>query len=164
MASSAELETLCREHYPYVRRLAFSLVGDGALADDVTQDTFLAVVRGIESFRGDADIRTWLYRITVRIAGRLLARRRRLPAASLDADALAASSRIEGQVEFVELVRALRRLPLAARSVLALSAIEGLSHQEIADVLGIPVGTVGSRLHNARRVLLRRLSPPAATD
>jgi RNA polymerase sigma-70 factor, ECF subfamily len=131
-------EQLFREHYPYVVRLAASMTGDAELARDVAQEVFIAAHEGLRAFRGEAAPRTWLYRITLRMAGRHAVRHRKHAGAGL--------------------VAALGKLSLTSRTVLSLVAIEGLSHDEASEVLDIPVGTVWSRLHAARRELAQAMA------
>lgn len=146
-----------REHYPYVVRLATSLTGDFELAKDIAQDVFVAVFKGLRGFRGDAALRTWIYQITLRISGRHSAKHKKHASQQYDLDGLPGVESADSTASLTELVSALNELPLASRTVLSLVAIEGLSHQAAAEVLGIPVGTVWSRLHTARRQLAAAL-------
>jgi RNA polymerase sigma-70 factor (ECF subfamily) len=152
--SRPEFAAVFRAHYPYALRLAASLTGDREQAKDIAQDVFLAVFKGLEGFRGDSQLRTWIYQITLRTAGRHLSRLEKHACQAMELDDLPGIASAEDAAELVELVVALRRLPLDSRTVLSLVAIEGLSHQAVADVLGVPVGTIGSRLHTARRQLI----------
>jgi RNA polymerase sigma-70 factor, ECF subfamily len=149
-------EQLIAEHYSDVLRLARSLCGHRQMAEDVAQEVFIAVIDGIDRFRGEARASTWIYRITVRIAGRMLAKRRWRNADLAEVDALTAPDSAEDAAELAELSRAIQRLPLASRVVLSLVMLQGLSHTEAAEVLGVPAGTIGSRLHHARMQLLGR--------
>ncbi len=155
LAGSAgdDFAAVFREHYPYVVRLAAVMTGDVETAKDVAQDVFIVVMKGLSAFRGESALRTWLYRITLRIAGRHAAKRRKHSSPEFDFDALPGAEMADSAVSLTELVTALGALSLESRAVLSLVAIEGLSHQAAADVLGIPVGTVWSRLHAARRQL-----------
>ena len=150
-----EFASVFREHYPYVVRLAASLTGDVDLAKDVAQDVFVAVFKGLPRFRGESSLKTWIYQITLRTAGRHCVKKRKQPAAglALDFDELCGGEQADSAATLAELVAALDALPLEARTVLSLVAIEGLSHEAAAEVLGVPVGTVWSRLHAARRKL-----------
>jgi RNA polymerase sigma-70 factor (ECF subfamily) len=155
--SGADLSAVYREHYPRVVRLAAAMTGDRDAACDIAQDVFIAVLRGLPDFRGDAALGTWIYRITLRTAARHTARRRRHVAPSVDADELPGDASAEAAAELAELLRALAGLPLASRSVLSLIAIEGLSQEAAAEILGLPIGTVWSRLSAARRQLQESL-------
>lgn len=152
--SRPEFADVFRAHYPYALRLAAGLTGDREQAKDIAQDVFLAVFRGLGGFRGDSQLRTWIYQITLRTAGRHLSRLRKHAGQAMELDDLPGMASAEGAAELAELVVALRRLPLDSRTVLSLVVIEGLPHQAVADVLGVPVGTIGSRLHTARRQLI----------
>jgi len=154
---AGDFAAVFREHYPYVVRLAAVMTGDVDTAKDVAQDVFIVVMKGLSAFRGESTLRTWLYRITLRIAGRHAAKRRKHASPEFDFDALPGAETADSAVSLTELVKALGALSLESRAVLSLVAIEGLSHQAAADVLGVPVGTVWSRLHAARRQLAETL-------
>jgi RNA polymerase sigma-70 factor, ECF subfamily len=167
-AAGAKLDfaSVFRAHYPYVVRLAASLTGDAESAKDVAQDVFVAVFRGLRGFRGESSVKTWIYQITLRTAGRHSVKRRKQPATGLDLDfdELHGGESADSAAALAELVAALASLPLEARTVLALVAIEGLSHEAAAEVLGVPVGTVWSRLHAARRRLLAAMGTAAPRE
>lgn len=131
----------------------------GGDTDDCVQEAFVDIFNGIASFEGNAKLSTWIYRVALRRAWKCLAARQRRSRAFEDHGELAEqapdpSSNVGAELEAVELARrfaaALERLDVDPRTVIALSAIEGLGHAEIAEVLGIPVGTVHSRLARAR--------------
>ena len=138
--------------------LCLHLTGGRSEAEDALQECFLDVHRGLVGFRGDARLGTWVYRIAVRAALAVKARRRR-PAAMLEEAAHAPSpgddpeARAATKQEFTRMLAALERLPEEHRVVLSLFAVEGLEHAQIAQILGVPPGTVWSRLHNARKRL-----------
>lgn len=155
-----DFESVFRDHYPFVVRFAASVTGNAELARDVAQDVFVAVFRGLPNFRGESSLKTWIYQITLRTAGRHSVRHKQQPATEpgLDFDQLHGSESADAIATLAEIAAAFDKLPLEARTVLSLVAIEGLSHEEAAEVLGVPVGTVGSRLHNARRKLIAAMS------
>lgn len=153
-AAEHDFANAFRQHYPFVVRLAASLIGDVESAKDVAQEVFVAVFRGLPKFRGESSLKTWIYQITLRTAGRHSVQRKKRPVTGLDFDALHGGESADSAATLAELVAALAALPLEARTVLALVAIEGLSHEAAAEVLGVPVGTVWSRLHSARRKLM----------
>lgn len=135
-------------------QLCLRIACDAADADDAVQETFVDVLRGIRSFRGEARLSTWLFRIAIRAATRVRNRRATRRHSAIDAgdlpgrdDPVALASDRENAAR---LLAAIDELPAAQRAVVGLAAIEGIAHAEIAAVLGIPVGTVGSRLHEAR--------------
>jgi RNA polymerase sigma-70 factor (ECF subfamily) len=147
-------DTLFKQQYPFVYRLAFNLCGNLTEAQDIAQETFVAALKGLDGFKGEAQISTWLYRITTRIAGRSITKTRRAHADKDNIDDFAALDQAEQLKINHDLVKALSQLSVPHRTVLALVAIEGHSHQTAADVLGVPVGTIWSRLHSARKQLL----------
>jgi RNA polymerase sigma-70 factor (ECF subfamily) len=138
------LDRLIDELAPYVRRLC-ARIAPGA-ADDAAQEALLAIFRGLPSLRAPEAIMTWARAVTVRTAVRLAHRSDREVAAEA-----AAVDRSDPSPEgLVDIDDALARLPVAQRAVLVLRTREGLSEQEIAAALDIPMGTVKSRLHRAR--------------
>lgn len=154
IARDAAFEDIFRSHRGRVYALCLRLAGSRALAEDALQETFLDVYRGLEAFRGDSRLSTWIYRLALRTALRLRARHRDLPS---DDDAPTASIDPAGALTARDRVRrlevAVAALPAEQRTVLCLFAVEGLGHREIADILGVPEGTVWSRLHQARKAL-----------
>lgn len=138
------LDRLLDELAPYVRRLCARIAP--AAADDATQEALLAIFRGLPSLRAPEAIMTWVRSVTVRTAIRL-AHRHDLEIAAEGTLMSRPASSLEGLVDIDD---ALARLPVSQRVVLVLRTREGLSEQEIATTLGIPIGTVKSRLHRAR--------------
>lgn len=138
------LDQLLDDLAPYVRRLCAQI--DPAAADDAAQEALLAIFRGLRSLRAPEAIMTWVRSVTVRTAMRLARQPdHEVPAGETPADPRASS--FEGLVDIDD---AVARLPLSQRAVLVLRTREGLSEQEIAATLQIPVGTVKSRLSRAR--------------
>jgi len=173
---AAAFDFLVRERTPDIYALLYRLTEDPEEARDLTQETFLQAFRAVPHFRGDADLRTWLYRIAVNQARnrwRWWRRRRRGATVSLDAtdDAherpLAAQLADERSVNPEQatlarerermLTQALRALSRVYREVVVLRDVEGLSYEEVAATLEISVGTVKSRLSRGRNELRRRL-------
>ncbi|MEM7433374.1 MAG: RNA polymerase sigma factor [Pseudomonadota bacterium] len=145
------LDSIVRQHYASVYRLALSMTGRPADAEDVTQEVFVAVTKGIDSFRGDAALSTWIYRIAIRTAVRWRAKQ-------VTTESLPETLPAQNVAVPIDLIKALNALPADARLVIALVAIEGLTHAEASDILAIPEGTVASRLHYARKKLSEKLS------
>ena len=160
-----------------VLALCGNLCGNRADAEDALQETFLAVHSGLSAFRGESAVTTWVYRIALRVSLRVKSRHHR---EILDSDRLNqadgndtqsnigadAGSReaatgieaaLQARSEGRRVLAAMARLPAEQRAVLALFAVEELKHREIAEVLGIPEGTVWSRLHLARKRLAAEL-------
>lgn len=138
--------------------LCVHLTRDRAEAEDALQETFLAVHRTLPQFRGEARLSTWIWRIAIRAALRVRARRGAF-VEPLDTEPAAPTAQNPAIVrdERDRLNAGLAILSADHRVVLALFAIEGLSHKEIAALLGVPEGTIWSRLHVARKQLAAAL-------
>jgi RNA polymerase sigma-70 factor (ECF subfamily) len=156
---------LVTDHQRMVYQLAFHLLGDQQEALDLSQEVFLRVFRTLHQFRGQATLRTWIYRIVVNQASnrqRWWRRRHRSQQVALDEHAamhgelpearnFAQPDRVFQQRETAGRVwHALDALPFDQRAVIVLREIDGLSYEEIATSLGVAVGTVKSRLARAR--------------
>lgn len=157
-----ELESLVREHLDAVYRVAFSVVRDSALAEDVAQDSILKAWNALPTFRGESTLRSWLLRITHNTAISTLRRRReevRDPALlpELATTSSTTSSTTERQVvnrlSIAAFEEALDKLDDLSRAIVVLREIEGLSYDEIADIVEVPLPTVKTRLLRARRIL-----------
>lgn len=147
---SDSLSEIFSDHYQSVYRLALSLSGNHADAEDIAQEVFVAIIGALPKFRGDAKLSTWIYRIALRVGNRWLARRGGV--AELPVTLAATDQSIP-----IDLINALRKLPTDLRITVLLVSIEGLSHEEAAEVLAVPTGTVASRLHYARKRLVKLL-------
>ena len=175
---AAAFNRLVEERSGDIYALLYRLTEDPEEARDLTQETFLQAFRHLSSFRGDADLKTWLYRIAVNQARnrwRWWKRRRRDRTLSLDAPvaegqdaplsaALASDAAEDPEQQTLAREReralhaALRTLSRAYREVIVLRDIEGLSYEEVALALDLNVGTVKSRLSRGRDELRRRLA------
>lgn len=154
-------------HSPRVFRLLCRLTGDTEAAEDLTQETFVTAYGSLSGWRGVGALSTWLCGIAVRhwsAARRREGRRPGLSAEPLDADApvyrphddpLAHCTRREAEDALEEAVAA---LPESCREAFVLIRIEGMRYRQAADLLGVPLGTVQSRLDRAMRLLHTRLS------
>ena len=131
-----------------------NLTGRRTDAEDAVQEVFVAVHRGLPGFQGASRLTTWIYRIALRASFRARARRQDGEPVHPEAPGGGGEGEMAARDEARRAVAALARLPAGPRAVLSLFAVEGLSHREIADILGIPEGTVWSRLHAARRKLI----------
>lgn len=143
--------------------VAYRMLRDGDLAQDAAQEAIVLIWRDLRALRDPERFETWAYRILVRTCYREIRRRRALTTprrvlrdVSVDDHATAIANRDE-------LERAYRRLTTDQRAVVTLQYYLGMSHPQIADVLGIPAGTVGSRLHAAKRALRAALDAEART-
>jgi RNA polymerase sigma-70 factor, ECF subfamily len=146
---------LVRIHYPGVVQVVYRLCGDTALAEDMAQEAFLRAWINLSSFHLQSSLRNWLYRIAVNAALDVLRRRPEETLEDEDAQMLPdqTASPEAAMIEkerIAQCQQAMQALPEAARSVLVLREYGGLSYQEIASVLDVPVGTVMSRLNYAR--------------
>ena len=154
-------------HLDSLYRVARGLAGDSARAEDGVQETLLKAYRSWHLYQRGTNIRAWLFTILRNTLLREHRRNRRME--TVDFAELERTSVFEQVQEtdpegrfFQELVdpevlRAIRDLPGEFREALLLSDVEGLSQKEVAEVTGVPVGTVKSRLYRARRVLQGRL-------
>lgn len=154
------LRRVLAEHGKALRRLAEAWTRNDADRDDLLQDIALALLQALPAFRGECPERAFVWRIALNRAQ--LGARRRRPMAELPADlespALSAPALLQRQQRARELLDALRTLAEPQRIVLLL-ALEGLSHQEIGDVVDANANAVGVRLHRARQELAARLAP-----
>lgn len=148
-----------------VFQVAYSVLANAADAEDVAQEAFLRAYRKYERLRDPGKFRAWVSRIAFRLAlNRRRGRRRQL---ARDAawhterpNPMADGARVATDRIFLDQLRAeIDHLPEKLRAVLLLSAVEGMEAREVAAVLEIPVGTVRSRLHLARKRLLEVMNP-----
>jgi RNA polymerase sigma-70 factor (ECF subfamily) len=159
------IERLVREHYSYINRLALSILDDTHEAEDATQETFIAANRSLDRFRGDSSPRTWLTAITVNACrGRLRKRKARQRLQNTLQVLHLAQSRHSSPEEAAIQQDAHQSLRLAVaglddkhRLPILLRYVHQLSVPEIAAALQTSPGTIYSRLHYARRMLIARL-------
>jgi RNA polymerase sigma-70 factor (ECF subfamily) len=156
-AGDPDAFTALVEHYdPRLRTLAYHLLGNPDQTDDALQDAYVKAFRGLHTFAGRSALSTWLTRITYTTCIDHLRRRARLV---LVPDLEPEKTLPDGPDPTDDLsdrgwVRdALRRLPPEQRAVVVLVGVQGLDYQQAAEILGIPSGTVASRLSTARTVL-----------
>jgi RNA polymerase sigma-70 factor, ECF subfamily len=169
LGDTAAFDVLVRRHTPRLYRVALRVVGEPADAEDVVQDAWIAAWRGLPGYRSEAAPGTWLYRVVTNAA--LAHLRRRRPAVGLDQadspDMVDPGPGPEDAAEAAEdaaaVHRALARLDPGQRAAVVLREFEGLSYEEVAEVLDTTVASVRSRLHRARGTLLRHLAADAAT-
>jgi RNA polymerase sigma-70 factor, ECF subfamily len=146
---------IVRRYDDGLRRMAFRLLGDRDAMDDVLQDAYLKAFASIHRFRGQASPRTWLYRIVYNACLDQLRRRQGQPLAQV-ADVPTPDSSDATHLR-LSLVAALAALAPAERAAVLLVDAEGLSYAEAAGVIGVPAGTIASRLSRARGALRRAL-------
>ena len=157
----AAFDELVRRTYVDTYALAMRLTANEEDARDVVQESYLRAWKGITRFRGDAQFSTWLYRITANAAATLVQKRRRRRVESLDTVDEPIDTSIEGRPEAAaesaigleDLARAVAALPPKLRSIVVLKDVYGLSHDAIAEDLGISVAAAKVRLHRGRKRL-----------
>ena len=168
-------EPLVEKYRQRVWRLAYQVLHDREEAWDVAQEAFVRAFHSLPSFRGQSAFYTWLFRITVNVATdrhrQRGAQARAFGPERVTEEEWARSTPDPGRGPDQEAARAEQRerirraldaLPPKARTIIMLSDVEGLSYREIAEVLNCPIGTVMSRLHNARKRLKGLLGPMLA--
>ena len=158
-------------YHPLAYSMAYKVLGDPQDAEEVVQDAFVKIHRALSGFRGESSCKTWISRIVLRLS---LNRRRDLSRSSWHRLGLHGHQNpdhvqpptIAEQTPEAECIaqqthqrirELVDELPEPLRQVVVLNSFEDLSYEEIAQILEIPLGTVGSRLHSARKKLLGRL-------
>lgn len=157
-AQEAALTALVAAHGDAIYRLARSVVRDPSLADDVVQETMVKAWRALPDWEGDEIPRAWLMKVARNTAISLLRTRRDDPTAPADLGEVAASARGTGdtataRVAMDAMWAALTDLDETSRSVVVMRELSGMTYEEIAEVLEIPLPTVKTRLFRSRRVL-----------
>ena len=165
---------LVEKYQRKLARLLSRFIRDPAEVEDVTQEAFVKAYRALPAFRGDSAFYTWLYRIGINTAKNyLVAQGRRAPTTTaLDNEEVESSEDGEGLWEvttpenelmskqIVQTVNdTLQNLPDELRQAITLREIEGLSYEEIANIMDCPIGTVRSRIFRAREVIAEKLRP-----
>ena len=172
-------ELLVVKYQRKLGRLLSRFVRDPAEVEDVTQEAFIKAYRALPSFRGDSAFYTWLYRIAINTAKNyLVALGRRAPTSTgfdnaeaenfEDAEQLRDSNTPESELMGREIAatvnKAMDALPADLRTAITLRVIEGMSYEEIANVMNCPIGTVRSRIFRARDAIAAELRPLLGTD
>ena len=167
----AAFAALVERHERRVYNLALRMTGREEDARDATQEAFLTVLKKLSSFRGEAAFTTWLHRVTVNACYDLLRKRQRAPLLERGDDDLPAiepppaADHAETSDLSIDVRRALIEVPEDFRVVMILHDVQDLPREEVAAIIGIPVGTVKSRLHRGRIALARALGVrPAGTS
>jgi RNA polymerase sigma-70 factor (ECF subfamily) len=157
---------LVERHERRVYNLALRMTGREEDARDATQDAFLSALRKLKGFRGEAAFTTWLYRVTVNACYDLLRKRQRAPLLHERPPGEGPPVPEPASPDHADLVdlsldvrSALLEVPPDFRAVLILCDAQDLPYEEAAAILGVPVGTVKSRLHRGRAALGRALDP-----
>jgi RNA polymerase sigma-70 factor (ECF subfamily) len=152
------LRQLWSQYSPHIDAVIRRLAGDPDLAADIAQDVWMQIFRALRSFRGDAQFGTWAHRIAVNRTLNALRKIRRLAKAEVELTDDTATADLDGERGFLaaSIEQAAARLPDGARTVFILHDVEGYTHEDIAQLLGITAGASKSQLFKAR-VKLRRL-------
>lgn len=147
-------ESLYRAHVGRIHGLCLRMVADPARAEDLTQEAFVRAWQKLDRLGDDGGFAPWLRRLTVNLVlGDLRSRGRRQDREVPEADLPEAASHPAPLGTALDLERALARVPARARAVFVLYEIEGYSHGEIAELLGLAEGTSKAQLHRARKLL-----------
>jgi RNA polymerase sigma-70 factor (ECF subfamily) len=177
LGDTRAFEMLVVKYQRRIERLVGRMVRDADLVPDIAQETFIRAYRAIGQFRGDSAFYTWLYRIAVNTAKKMLVELKRDPV--ITESALASredddeTSRVEIELmtgETPDAVLASKEIAAAVnsaiealsedlRQAITLREIEGLSYEEIAEMMNCPIGTVRSRIFRAREAIALRLRP-----
>ena len=171
-------ELLVIKYQRRIERLIGRMVRDVDLVEDIAQETFIRAYRALAQFRGDAQFYTWLYRIAVNTAKKALMDLKRDPLVSESAlrggsDDEDETSAVENELTSSETPEtilaakeiaatvnsAMEALPEELRQAVSLREIEGLSYEEIAEVMNCPIGTVRSRIFRAREAISAKVKP-----
>jgi RNA polymerase sigma-70 factor, ECF subfamily len=169
-------ELLVIKYERRIQRLIGRMVRDVDLVEDIAQETFIRAYRALAQFRGDAQFYTWLYRIAVNTAKKALMELKRDPTVSensFKSDEDDETSPLENELitsetpeailaskEIAEMVNsAMEALPEELRQAITLREIEGLSYEEISEMMNCPIGTVRSRIFRAREAISGKVRP-----
>jgi RNA polymerase sigma-70 factor (ECF subfamily) len=171
-------ELLVLKYQRRIERLIGRMVRDTDLVEDIAQETFIRAYRALAQFRGEAQFYTWLYRIAVNTAKKALVDLKRDPTVSESAlrgggDDEDETSAVENELTSAEspetvlaakeiaaaVNSAMEALPEELRQAVTLREIEGLSYEEIAEVMNCPIGTVRSRIFRAREAISAKVKP-----
>ena len=159
VGDSLAIERLVQTYQQDVYRLALSILDDSDDADDATQEVFVSALRALESFRGNASFKTWLFSITVNVCRTRLHRQKRRGSLQQILQSLFVQNQAHPENEAIQsesdsaLWPAVHTLDEKHRIPVILLYYHDLSVNEIAETLGVPVGTVHSRLNHARERL-----------
>jgi len=172
-------ELLVIKYQRKINRLVSRLVRDPAEIEDVTQETFIKAYRALAQFRGDSAFYTWLYRIAINSAKNYLAAQgRRAPLiVTKDSDEVETFEAVDrlSDINTPESLlmtrqigetidRAMQALPEELRTAIQLREIEGMSYEDIAEMMNCPIGTVRSRIFRARESIAEQLRPLLGTS
>jgi RNA polymerase sigma-70 factor, ECF subfamily len=151
--------TLVRRHERRVYNLAYRMLGRIEDAKEATQEALLSCFRHLDRFRGEAAFTTWLHRIAVNSCYDVLRKRTPQPVEDDELfERIPASDHADSTATAIDVQRALMKVPREFRAVLVMHDVQGLPYEDIAEALGVPLGTVKSRLHRGRVALARAMT------
>lgn len=156
----AAFEQLYRKHVGRVHAVCLRLAGNRTLAEECTQDAFVRAWESLAKFRGDSSFGTWVHRIAVNtVLERHRTQLRQAAWVTTKSDEILEAVPAEESEpgHGIDLEQCIAELPAAARMVFVLFDVEGRTHEEIAEMTGLAVGTSKAHLHRARRMLRARL-------
>lgn len=155
---------MVEEYRERLFRVALGFLGNGVEAEEIAQETFVQVFRHLGQFRGESSFYTWICRICVNLCLRRREQLRQVQERESSSevevepvDTRTPEDELAQREQVTQLWAALRALPKEYRAVLVLREMNSLSYEEIAEVLGLPMGTVKSRVHRGRLLLKDRL-------
>jgi RNA polymerase sigma-70 factor, ECF subfamily len=168
-----DVDRAFREHGAFVARVVQRLAGEGAHVDDLVQEIFVVAFKKRNDFEGRSSVRTWLYAIARNLCFRHIRGRKRFAlfehrfARALEPEPVAMpQAEVERRESIARVHRVLKQLPLEQREVAVLYELEGVEGREIGELIGIPLGTVWTRLAQARKsvekLMRRELAREAA--
>jgi RNA polymerase sigma-70 factor (ECF subfamily) len=171
-------ELLVSKYHRKLGRLLSRMVRDAAEVEDITQEAFIKAYRALPGFRGESAFYTWLYRIGVNTAKNYLVARKRYPVSSdvqaedaenyEDGDLLRDIATPDAELQSKQIAQAVNdavdALPAELRDAITLREIEGMSYEEISQMMNCPIGTVRSRIFRAREAIAERIRPMLGTN
>ena len=156
------MQTLYRRYAPRVYAVVRRFAGDDALAEDWAQEAWIRAFRALPRFRGDSSFSTWLHRVAVNSALQGRRSRNRHDSRETALPLVLEGGTSDPTVLRISLERAVEQLPDGMRRVLILHDVEGFTHDEIGEMLGVAAGTSKSQLFKARAKMREMLRPVAA--
>lgn len=154
----AAFGTLVERHERRVYNLSYRMLGRPEDAADATQEVFLICLRKLGGFQGRSAFTTWLHRVAVNVCYETLRKRGRERVVDQDdLEPLPEPDHADASATALDVHRALQAVPEEFRTALILHDVQGVPYEEIAEALGVPIGTVKSRLHRGRVALTRTL-------
>jgi len=181
LVSDGEIESyseIIRRYQAKLLRYASSILGDDDKAADAVQEAFIKAYRALPGFRGESAFYTWLYRIAVNTAKNYLVARKRQPVSSDvladdaenydDGDLLRDIATPDAELQTKQIAQAVNQavdaLPEELRTAITLREIEGMSYEDIAQMMECPIGTVRSRIFRAREAIAEKIRPMLGTS